>query len=187
MGDATQILAELRSGDDSAWSRLLELVYPELRARAGGYFRGQPASHTLQPTALVHEAFLRMVDQTGVEWHDRAHFLAACAVTMRRILTDHARRRRAAKRGGAWQRVALTNVVTPSVPDEIDVLALNEALDTLATLDERQSRIIEYRFFAGMTIPEVAHVLGVSTTTVDDDWAMARAWLSARLSEEAST
>lgn len=173
-------------GDDSAWSRLMELVYPELRALAGSYFRGQPLSHTLQPTALVHEAFLRLVDQTDVEWHDRAHFLAACAVTMRRILTDHARRRRAAKRGGDWQRVTLGNVATPSVGDEIDVLALEEALDTLATLNERQSRIIECRFFAGMTIPEVAHVLGVSTTTVDDDWAMARAWLSVQLSESGS-
>ncbi len=181
--DVTQVLAELRAGHRGAADRLMELVYDQLRAMAGRFFRTQPPGHTLQPTALVNETFARLLDQAAVDFKDRAHFLAVCAVAMRGILADHARRKRAAKRGGDWQRVDLSNVVTPSVQDRIDVLALDEALAKLARLSDRQARIVEYRFFSGMTIPEVAEVLDLSTTTVEDDWRMARAWLAAQLAE----
>jgi RNA polymerase sigma factor (TIGR02999 family) len=173
----------LRAGQRGATDRLMELVYDQLRAMAGRFFRKQPPGHTLQPTALVHETFARLLDQSTFDFKDRAHFLAVCAVAMRSILADHARRKRAAKRGGDWKRVDLSNVVTPSVQDRIDVLSLDEALAKLTRLSERQARIVEYRFFSGMTIPEVAEVLDLSTTTVEDDWRMARAWLAAQLAE----
>jgi RNA polymerase sigma factor (TIGR02999 family) len=181
--EVTQVLSALRAGDGGAAERLMELVYDQLRAMAGRFFRRQPPGHTLQPTALVHETFARLLDEARVDFKDRAHFLAVCAVAMRGILADHARRKRAAKRGGDWKRVDLSNVVTPSVQDRIDVLALDEALGKLARLSERQARIVECRFFSGMTIPEVAEALGLSTTTIEDDWRMARAWLAAQLAE----
>jgi RNA polymerase sigma factor (TIGR02999 family) len=129
----------------------------------------------------VHEVFVRMLGKTEVEWRDRAHFFAVCATTMRGILVDHARRRRAAKRGGDFQRVSLSLVLAPS--DQVDALDLDQVLTRLAELSERQARIVEYRFFAGMTIPEVALALDLSERTVNDEWALARAWISARLSE----
>ncbi len=182
--EVTRVLSDLREGRAGAADRLMELLYDQLRAMASGFFRGQRPGHTLQPTALVHEAFARLLGQEGLQFKDRAHFLAVCAVAMRRILADHARRKRAAKRGGGnRERVTLDNVETPAGQDRIDVLALDLALTKLAALSERQARIIEYRFFAGMTIPEAAEALGLSTTTVEDDWRMARAWLAARLAE----
>jgi RNA polymerase sigma factor (TIGR02999 family) len=171
----------MTGGDQTAAARLMDLVYQQLRAIAGSYFRGQPAGHTLQPTALVHEAFVKLTEQTGVQWKDRAHFQAVAAVAMRGILADHARRRRALKRGGDRHRVSLTQVETPAGTDEVDMLALDEALGRLAELSERQAAIVEYRFFSGMTVEEVARVLDVSTWTVEQDWRMARAWLSAQL------
>jgi RNA polymerase sigma factor (TIGR02999 family) len=180
--EVTLLLEAIRAGEPDAAERLLELVYGELRALAGHCFRGQPASHTLQPTALAHEAFIRLVHRTEVRWEDRAHFFAVCATAMRGILADHARKRRAAKRGGDWQRVSLSGV-TPVAGDEVDAVALDDALSALAAVNERQARIVELRFFSELTIEEVAHVLDVSKRTVDDDWAMARAWLSARLTE----
>jgi RNA polymerase sigma factor (TIGR02999 family) len=180
--DATEVLAAMQAGDAAAGPRLMDLVYDQLRAMAAGYFRNQPAAITLEPTALVHEVFLRMVDQTSAKWNDRAHFLAVCAVAMRGILADHARRRRALKRGGDWERVALTDVEAVGSADDIDLLALDEALTDLAQLSERQARVVEYRYFGGLTMPEIAEALGVAKSTVDEDWRMARAWLSIRFS-----
>ena len=179
----TQILAEATGGDRTAAARLMEMVYEELRALAGAAFRGQPAAHTLQPTALVHEAFVRITDRTGVHFKDRAHFFAVCAAVMRSILADYARRRGARKRGGDRERVALSGIETPSGTEEIDVFALDEALGRLAELSERQARIVEYRFFTGMTVEQVARVMNVSVSTVEADWRMARAWLSVELSK----
>jgi RNA polymerase sigma factor (TIGR02999 family) len=179
--EVTQVLREMTGGDETAAARVMDLVYEQLRALAGSYFRGQPAGHTLQPTALVHEAFVRLSERTGVQWRDRAHFLAVAAVAMRGILADHARKRRALKRGGNRRRVALSRVETPAGTDEVDMLALDEALGRLAELSARQAAIVEYRFFSGMTVEEVGRVLGVSRSTVEDDWRMARAWLSAQL------
>jgi len=173
----TRALAELTGGDESAAARLMDLVYDELRALAGSYFADQPAAHTLQPTALVHEAFVKVTERTGLHFNDRAHFFAICAVAMRGILADYARRRRAAKRGGDWERVRLESVGTPAGTPDVDALALDEALDELATRSERQARIVEYRFFGGMTEAQIARVLGISRSTVQEDWRMARAWL----------
>ncbi len=181
MHEVTQLLDEIRSGSATARSRLADLVYAELRARAGRYFRRQPRSHTLQPTALVHEAYLRLVGQEGVRWNDRTHFFAACAAVMRNILAEHARRRRTAKRGSNAQRLSVDSVAVAG-PDLCDVVALDEALAKLAALNARHARVVECRVFAGMTVPEVADALGVAERTVDSDWAMARAWLAAHLS-----
>jgi RNA polymerase sigma factor (TIGR02999 family) len=184
MGEVTQCLADLRGGDATARTRLVELVYAQLRTLAGGYLRKQPRSHTLQPTALVHEAFLRMVGDDNVTWNDRAHFFAACGGVMRNILADYARRRRAAKRGGAARQVTLLNTLAASADEPIDIVALDDALTSLAALNQRHARVVECRFFAGMSVPEVAEALGVAPRTIDNDWAMARAWLGARLSGE---
>ena len=181
---ATRILRELRRGNDSAARRLLLLVYDELRALAGDMFRGQPPDHTWQPTALVHEAYIRLVNQHEAEWTDRAHFLAVAAKAMRNLLIDHARRRKAGKRGGGRERRALDAVVDSAAERSIDLLALNESLEQLGRLHERQARVVELRFFGGLTVPEAAEVLGVSAASVDNDWRMARAWLTRRLTEE---
>ena len=181
--DVTQALLDLTGGDDSAAARLMEVVYDELRALAGNCFRGQRAAHTLQPTALVHEAFVRISNRGSFEFKDRAHFFAVCATIMRRILADHARTRRAKKRGGDWGRVTLANVQAPSGGDEIDVLDLDDALTRLARHSRRQARIVEYRFFSGMSVEEVAGTIGVSVSTVEEGWRMARAWLSVQLTE----
>ncbi len=183
----TQLLGRLRDGDATAAAELIPLVYQQLRALAGGYFRNQPASHTLQPTALVHEAFLRMVGQSGAgaHWKDRAHVCAACAVAMRQILTDHARRRQSAKRGGGRERLTLAaEPVTPgtTAPSPVDAIALDEALQRLAERSQRQARIVECRFFGGLTVEEAACALGISVTTAEKEWRVARAWLSAQLS-----
>jgi RNA polymerase sigma factor (TIGR02999 family) len=183
--DATDILRRLNSGDGSATSELLPLVYQELRAIAGQYFRGQPADHTLQPTALVHEAFLKLVDHSDIAWQSRAHFLAVAAKAMRQILVDHARARATAKRGGDRILLTLDEAVVGAVETpEIDLLALNEFLTKLAELDDRQGRIVEMRFFGGMRVKEIAEVLGVTKTTVDNLWRAARAWLNVQLSGE---
>jgi len=176
--DATAILSELARGDESAAARLLPLVYQELRALAHSYFDAERPDHTLEPTALVHEAFVRLVGQTRVEWRSRAHFFAVAATAMRRVLTDHARKHRALKRGGDQERIPLTNVPTPSGASLVDLVDLDDALERLAALDERQYRIVELRFFGGLTVEQVAEVLEVSKTTVEGEWRMARAWLS---------
>jgi RNA polymerase sigma-70 factor, ECF subfamily len=182
-GETTKLLNALSANDRSAAKPLFALVYDELHALARAYFRRQHRSHTLQPTALVNEAFLRLVDQTCVEWNSRAHFLAVAAQAMRQILIDHARGRIRTKRGGRLCRVAMDEAATPLTDSNLELLSLDEALQKLAALDERQSRIVELRFFGGMTVDEVAHVLGVSKSTVESEWRMARAWLHRELSD----
>ena len=180
--DATQILNAISTGDTTAAERLLPLVYEELRALAGSRFRGQPSDHTLQPTALVHEAFLRLIDQNSVQWQSRAHFVAVAATAMRQILADHARRKRTDKRGGGMARVGLDGV-GDGAGGELDILALDDALTRLAALDPRRHRVVELRYFGGLSVEEVAALLSVSVSTVESDWRSARAWLSVQLGE----
>jgi len=182
--EITSALDAFRDGDSAAAGRLLPLVYDQLRDLAGSYFRRQPAGHTLQPTALVHEAFVKLVEQTQISWTNREHFLAIAATAMRQILTDHARRVRADKRGGSWERVTLSERLEASSGAELDVVELDEALTRLAALDERKHRVVELRYFGGLTVEEVANLLGVSKRTVEKDWHAARAWLSVQLSGE---
>ena len=182
----TQILVATSELDPSeAVRQLMPLVYDELRALAEKQLRSENAGHTLQPTALVHEVFMRLVEQSRVNWKGRAHFLAVSGQAMRRILVDHARTRGRAKRGGEWRRVVLDEQLAPPKLREVDSVALNDALETLATLDEQQARIVELRFFGGMSVAEVAHVLGVSKRKIEGDWTHAKAWLRAELSPEA--
>jgi RNA polymerase sigma factor (TIGR02999 family) len=177
MRHTTQVLQQLQAGDKEAPARLLPLVYDEFRHLARHYLRAERANHTLQPTALVHEAYLKLVDQSRVNWQGRTHFFAVAAQAMRRILVDHARAHLRQKRGGGAHRIELDEAVALSPQRGEDVLALDEALEKLAKLDERQAKIVEYRFFAGMNVEEVANTLGVSKRTVEADWTMARAWL----------
>jgi len=163
----------------------MPLVYDELRRLARAFMARENRDHTLQPTALVHEAYLRLVDQSRVNWQGRTHFRAVGARVMRRILIDHARRREGLKRGGGQQRVTLgDSLLQPPDPDVDlpELLSLNDALDKLARLDERQARVIELRFFGGLTMSEIAEALGVSERTVGDDWKHGRAWLRRELS-----
>lgn len=183
MGDITQVLCELRSGSETARAKLVELVYGQLRALAEGHMRKHAGVHTLQATALVHEAFVRLVGKDDVQWNDRAHFFAACAGVMRNILADHARRRRAVKRGGGGERLTLMDGMAASNESPFDIVSLDDALTQLAALNARHARVVECRFFAGMTVPEIAEALGIAARTVDNDWAMARAWLGAHLSD----
>lgn len=155
----------------------MPLVYDELRRLANHYLRQERSDHTLQPTALVHEAYLKLIDQSRVDWQNRAHFFGVAAQSMRRILVDHARSHRASKRGGVQQKLALDEAVDYSQPRDIDLLALDDALNLLAKLDVRQSQVVELRFFGGLTIEETAAALGVSPATVKVDWSMAKAWL----------
>ncbi|GJM26701.1 MAG: extracytoplasmic sigma factor ECF [Phycisphaerae bacterium] len=181
----TQMLARARGGDDSAVHALLPLIYGEMRALAGGFFRDQGPAHTLQPTALVHEAFLKLVGPSDVEWQSRAHFFAVAAKAMRQILTDHARRRRAQKRGGELDRITLSGLSTPVASDAFELVAFEEAINRLSKLDERQGQIVELRFLGGLTVEEVSEVLELSVSTVEREWRMARAWLRRELSDEA--
>ena len=179
----TQILLDARDPGASAvgTERLVEALYPELRRLAAGLMRRERPGHTLQPTALVGEAFLRLVDHTRIEWKDRAHFLGIAARVMRQVLIDHARRHAAAKRGADVQRVTLGDDVGAAAGQVVDLLVLNDALDRLAALDERGARVVEMRVFGGLTVEEIAQVLDVSKRTVDNDWAVARMWLAREL------
>ena len=184
-GDLTQTLVDLRDeSPEKAMEKLMPLVYDNLRAIAANYLKGERRDHTLQPTALVHEAFMKLVDQTRVNWQGRAHFYAVCAAAMRRILIDHARGRKRHKRGGGRQRVQLDDALGEKAVSA-DLVELNDALEALAALDPEQERIVELRFFGGMTVDEVAEVLGVSKRKVEADWTHAKAWLRAHLSPEA--
>jgi len=157
-------------------------LYQELRRLAADFLSRERADHTLQPTALVHEAWMRLADQDGSRWNDRAHFFAIASQAMRRILVDHARRKLADKRGSDPLRVTLSPDITPSVDaNGLDLLALDEALDRLADLDPRQAHVVELRFFAGLNVEEVAELLDVSARTIAGDWRLARAWLSRAL------
>lgn len=175
--DVTQLLLDWSRGDRTALDRLMPLVYAELRALADRSLRHERSGHTLQGTALVHEAYLKLVNQRQVRWQDRAHFFAVAAQLMRRILVDDARRHGAAKRGAGMPALALEEAHTPAPPAPVDWLALDRALDRLATIDARQARIVELRFFGGLTIEETAEVLQISPATVKNDWTLARSWL----------
>ncbi len=179
----TQWLIAWSDGRRDALDDLVPLVYEDLRRLAAGYMQREPAGHSLQPTALVHEAYLRLIDQRQVQWRNRAHFFGVAAGMMRRILVDHARRRLADKRGGAWERVTLVgDEVATADSGGVDVLALHEALEHLAIFDPRQARIVELRYFGGLTIEEAAEVVGISEATVVREWTIAKAWLRADLS-----
>ena len=176
-GKATALLLASASGDGQAREQMLPLIYDELRRLAASYLRRERPDHTLQPTALVHEAYIRLIDQRQVDWSNRAQFIGLAAVMMRRILVNHARDRIAAKRGGSAERVPLTIVAELIGAPEVDLLSLDEALDRLAALDGRKSQIVELKFFGGLTMDEIAATLGVSRATVERDWTFARAWL----------
>jgi RNA polymerase sigma-70 factor (ECF subfamily) len=179
---ATLLLGKINSGDAQATRELLTLLYDELRTLAARQFRGQAAGHTLQPTVLVHEAFLRLVGHSGAEWKDRKHFFAVAATAMRQILVNHARARNTDKRGGGAPRPVLLNEEVVGAPgQDLDLLDLNDAMEKLAAIDPRKHRVVELRFFAGLAVPEVADVLGLSVTTIESEWRAARAWLSTEL------
>ncbi len=181
----TRLLAELRAGRPDVAEQVLPLVYDELRAIAARHMRRERPGHTLQATALVHDAFLKLVDQTRVEWQDRAHFFAIASQAMRRILVDHARARAAAKRGAGAAAVSMDETVLlgeQSALSPEELLSLDAALDELASLDPGHARIVELRYFGGMTIEETAAALGMSPATLKREWSLARAWLRRRLS-----
>lgn len=177
--DVTQLLVNWSNGDQSALEQLMPLVYGELRRLAGAYLRRERVDHTLQSTALVHEAFLRLVNQRDVEWRSRAHFYGIAAQMIRRILVDHARSQHAEKRGSGAVKLALDEALAvPQQPgSDLDLLSLDDALHRLAELDGRQSRIVELRFFTGLSIEETAEVMQLSPATIKREWNSARAWL----------
>ena len=180
--DITTLLNALMAQPDrgKVVDQLFPLVYDDLHNLAQKYFRGERPNHTLQPTALVHEAYLKLIDQTRVDWQSRAHFLAICARVMRRILVDHARTRQRIRRGGGMKMVALDSEVIPGDMADNELLELHEAMERLAALDDRQAQVVEMRFFGGLTVDEIAHVLGVSKRTVEGDWTHAKAWLKSQ-------
>ena len=182
--DVTALLGNWSQGDRHALDRLLPLVYAELHRIAARQLRRERVGHTLQPTALVNEAYLRLVDQRRVDWRNRAHFFGVAAQMMRRILVDHARRHNAGKRGDGIQHVSIDQVEAPAAGDQISVLALNHALGRLEKLDQGLAQIVELRAFGGLTIEEAAHVLKVSPSTVKREWRTAKAWLARELEAE---
>jgi RNA polymerase sigma-70 factor, ECF subfamily len=173
----TALLLQWRDGDREAFDRLFPLVYQELRRLAKGYMRRQRAGHTLQTSALINETYLRLVDHKNMRWQNRAHFFAVAAQAMRRILVDHSRRGGYAKRGGGALRVSLDEAATIAADGSEELVALDEALNELARFDERKSRIVELRYFGGLTVEETAHVLAVSPVTVMREWRGAKLWL----------
>jgi RNA polymerase sigma factor (TIGR02999 family) len=179
----THFLKEWSAGDRRALDRLTPLVYEELRHHAAHYLRRERRGHTLQTTALIHEAYLRLIDAKDVNWQSRAHFFAIAANLMRRVLVDHARRRDADKRGGSQVRVQLDEALAIAPETDVDVLAIDEALNRLAAIDPQQARVVELRFFSGLSVEETAAALGVSPKTVKRDWSVARAWLRREIGE----
>jgi RNA polymerase sigma factor (TIGR02999 family) len=180
--DVTGLLLSWRQGDPGALDRLVPLVYDELRRVARGHLRRESPGHSLQATALVHEVYLRLVDVDRMTLKSRTHFFAVAARLMRQILVDHARRKRAGKRGGGVTMMSLDEVSPAAQTSSVDVLALDQALVALSSFDIQQCRVVELRFFAGLNIDEAAEALGISTATVEREWAMAKAWLYQRLS-----
>ena len=185
-GDVTMLLRELKNGNQHAEEKLIPLVYNELRKLAGGYMRRERSDHTLQATALVHEAYLKLIEQ-HVDWQGRAHFFGIAAQMMRRILIDHARAHLRDKRGGGAIEVQLEDAVVFAPERASELLRLDASLDRLAKRDERQGKIVELRFFAGLTVEETAKVLGISDKTVKREWSMAKAWLHGDLKQNANT
>jgi len=179
----TRLLRAWGNGDDQARDDLVPLVYAELRSRAAAYLRGERKDHTLQPTALVHEAYLRLNEQDRVSWQNRAHFFGLAARMMRRVLVDHARRRRAIRHGGAGVRVSLSDGVGAVPPLDCDLILLDQALGELAALDARQAQIVELRYFGGLSEQEAATHLEISRATAKRDWQTARFWLYRRMTD----
>jgi len=175
--NVTQLLIDLSNGDRNAVDILLPVIYDELRKLAANYLRRERPDHTLQPTALVHEAYLRLVDQTRVNWQNRAHFFGVAAQIMRRLLVDHARRHNAEKRGQNFQKISLDENVDRAVERSTRMIALDDALTALAEADEQKARVVELRYFGGLSIEETARVMGVTPTTIKRHWRFAKAWL----------
>lgn len=186
-GAATQLLLAFAGGDRSALDEMVPLVYDELHRLASHYLSVERRNHTLQPTALVHEAYLRLVNQRQVDWRNRAQFMGVAAGVMRRILMNHARDRAAAKRAGGREQVSLSLVEAAANTPPVELIELEAALERLYTLDERKARVVELKFFGGLTMEDIAEVLGTSLATVKREWSFARAWLFAALTEEPST
>ena len=176
----TALLRAWSQGDLVARDHLVEVVHQELRRRAAARLRRERPGHVLQPTALVHEAYLRLVDQRHAQWHNRGHFFAVASEMMRRILVDHARRRKMAKRSGGWARVTLDEAVMTHDPANVDLLDLDAALSELASFDPRKSRVAELRFFGGLSLEDIGEALSISRATVEREWQAARAWLYRR-------
>jgi RNA polymerase sigma-70 factor, ECF subfamily len=184
---ATEILSGLGTSEHSIIaSQLLPIVYDELRALAARYLRRERHGHTLDPTALVHEAFLRLVDQSRVNWQGKTHFLAVSAEAMRRILIDHARSRKRNKRGKDWRRVAFDQAVAELAMPDSDIIDFRDAMKKLADLDVRQAKVVELRLFAGLSMEEISTVLNVSKRTIEGDWTHAKAWLRAEMGTDKS-
>jgi RNA polymerase sigma factor (TIGR02999 family) len=183
--DVTQILQAWSEGDDTAPARLMPVVYAELRRLAGDYLRRERADHTLQATALVHEAYLKLVDEKGVTWKNRAHFCGIAARLMRQILMEHARTHNAAKRGGGLEKLYLEETRHLAAERAPDLIALDDALKTLATAHPRESEVVELKFFGGLDANQIAEVLNVSAKTVSRDWSFAKLWLLRQLSNAA--
>lgn len=182
--EVTQLLLDWNEGKHDVLEKLMPLVYKELRRLAHLYLHKERAGHTLLTTDLVHEAYLRLVDQKRVQWQNRAHFFGIAAQLMRRILVDHARGKKRVKRGAGAQRVSLNEVVPVATDSKVDILAIDQALTRLAEIDERKAKVVELRFFGGLEIDEVADFLELSPITVSRDWKMAKAWLHRALSDE---
>ena len=180
----TRLLLDWRNGDQSALDRLMPLVYEELRRMANHYMRNERRGHTLQSSALVNEAYLRLVDHENIEWQNRAHFFGVAAQSMRRILVDHARTRNYQKRGGGAQQVSLDEAMTLAGERAAELITLDDALRELAKMDERKSRVVELRYFGGLSVEETAEALGVSIPTVTRDWNTAKAWLMREISRK---
>jgi len=176
-GEVTRLLVAWSGGDAAALERLIPLVYDELRSLADRQLAGERGGHTLQPTAVVHEAYLKLVDQRQVTWRNRGHFFSVAAQVMRRLLVDHARRRGAQKRGGEETRVTLEDVAAETPAAEAEILAVDQALERLAALDATQAKVVELRYFGGLTLEEIAEVLGASPSTVGRAFRLAKAWL----------
>ena len=177
----TQVLDTDHPAEREGGDQLLPVVYEELRGLATSYLSRENSGHTLQPTALVHEAYLRMVEQDRSHWQDRSHFFRVAAQMMRRVLVDHSRVKKAQKRGGGGARVTLVDGLLSDTPRLVDILALDAALTRLAEIDTKQARVVEMRFFGGLTVEETASALGIGTATVKRDWALAKAWLFVEL------
>lgn len=185
--DVTLILKQLSAGDQEAVNKLVPVLYDELRRLAAYYLRKERSDHTLQATALVHEAYVRLVDQREVEWKNRNHFFAVAAQLMRRVLLDHARKHQAVKRGGPLPKVKLDDVVAMCEENAAELVALDGLLNRLSTIDPQQTRVVELRFFGGMSVEETAEVMNISPATVKREWAMAKAWFARELSRGSSS
>ena len=183
--ETTRILRDLSGGNRNALDQLMPIVYRELRRLASHYLRNERPDHTLQATALVHEAFLRLIDQTSVHWQDRAHFIGISAHLMREILINHAIAHKRLKRGGGQYKVSIDQAIAWQNEADVDLIVLNDALNELAGIDPRQSEIVELRFFGGLSVEETAEALNLSTATVKREWRLAKAWLYSRIKSTA--